>query len=128
MIKWFCFIALFILVDFQIKAQENQTQTQLKLKQLIDKKAEYHKLTGGETDGYRIKIYFGVDREAAKLIKTKFSQKFNLIDSDIDYQQPNFVVLVGAFKSKLEATEQFKKIQVEFPQSFIIKGKIKAKY
>ncbi len=123
----FYFIVLLLCFGFQIKAQENQTQTQLKLKQLIEKKAEYHKLTGGETDGYRIKIYFGIDREAAKLIKTKFSQKFNTIDSDIDYQQPNFVVLAGAFKSKLEATEQLKKIQIEFPQSFIIKGKIKAK-
>ncbi|MCA0429322.1 MAG: SPOR domain-containing protein [Bacteroidetes bacterium] len=125
--KMFYFIVLLLCFGFQIKAQENQTQTQLKLKQLIEKKAEYHKLTGGETDGYRIKIYFGIDREAAKLIKTKFSQKFNTIDSDIDYQQPNFVVLAGAFKSKLEATEQLKKIQIEFPQSFIIKGKIKAK-
>jgi tRNA/tmRNA/rRNA uracil-C5-methylase (TrmA/RlmC/RlmD family) len=126
--KLFYFIMLLFCFGFQIKAQENQAQTQLKLKQLIDKKAEYHRLTGGETDGYRIKIYFGIDREAAKLIKTKFSQKFNAIESDIDYQQPNFVVLAGAFKSKLEATEQLKKIQIEFPQSFIIKGKIKAKY
>lgn len=121
-----------VLIGFIISAfgfaQENQTQSQLKLKQLIEKKAEYHRLTGGETDGYRIKIYFGVDRESAKTVRSKFSQKFNSIDCDIDYQQPNFVVLAGAFKTKLEATEQLKKIQIDFPQSFIIKGKIKAKY
>ena len=126
--KLFGFIIVGLLMSSFCFSQENQTQTQLKLKQLLEKKAEYHRLTGGETDGYRIKIYFGVDRENAKTVRTKFSQKFNTIDCDIDYQQPNFVVLAGAFKTKLEATEQLKKIQIDFPQSFIIKGKIKAKY
>ena len=46
---------------------------------------------------------------------------------DEEYQQPNFVVLVGDFKSKLEAFESLKKIQVEFPNSFIVKEKIRAK-
>lgn len=125
--KTHCFILICLMMSMLCFSQENQTQTQLKLKQLLEKKAEYHRLTGGETDGYRIKIYFGVDRENAKTVRTKFSQKFNTIDCDIDYQQPNFVVLAGAFKTKLEATEQLKKIQVDFPQSFIIKGKIKVK-
>ncbi|MFN7912474.1 MAG: SPOR domain-containing protein [Bacteroidota bacterium] len=125
--KLLSFIVFSLLMSMACFSQENQTQTQLKLKQFLEKKAEYHRLTGGETDGFRIKIYFGVDRENAKTVRSKFSQKFSSLDCDIDYQQPNFVVLAGAFKTKLEATEQLKKIQVDFPQSFIIKGKIKAK-
>ena len=41
-----------------ILGQTNQTQTQLKVKQLIEKRAEYARLTNGEMDGYRIKIHF----------------------------------------------------------------------
>lgn len=105
--------------------QNNQTQTQLKVKQLIEKRAEYYRLTNGELDGYRIKIHFGGDRQDAKNVRTKFNSKFSEYRTDEEYQQPNFVVLVGDFRSKLEAFESLKKIQVEFPNSFIVKGKIK---
>jgi hypothetical protein len=105
--------------------QNNQTQTQLKVKQLIEKRAEYYRLTNGELDGYRIKIHFGGDRQDAKNVRNKFNAKFSDYRTDEEYQQPNFVVLVGDFRSKLEAFESLKKIQVEFPNSFIVKGKIK---
>jgi hypothetical protein len=116
-----------ILGHSSVFGQDSQTQTQLKVKQLLDKKAEYNRLTNGEMDGYRIKIHFGGDRENAKSVRTKFSAKFNEYNTYEEYQQPNFVVLVGDFRSKLEAFESLKKIQAEFPNSFIVKGKIRAK-
>ena len=94
---------------------------------MIEKKAEYHRLSGGEQDGYRIKIHFGVDRDQAKTVRNKFSSKFNDIAIDEEYQQPNWVVLVGDYKTKLEAFQSLKKIQAEFPNAFIVKGKIKVK-
>ena len=112
-------------------AQENtntttlQTQTQLKVKELIEKKAEYHRLTGGEQEGYRIKIHFGIDRDGAEAIRIKFATRFPEYRADKAYQQPNFVVLVGDYKTKLEAFESLKKIQTEFPNAFIVKGRIK---
>lgn len=118
---------LIITASAPILAQNSQTQTQLKVKQLIDKKAEYNRLTNGEMDGYRIKIHFGGDRENARVVKNKFSAKFNEYNTYDEYQQPNFVVLIGDFKSKLEAFESLKKIQVEFPNSFIVKGRIRAR-
>lgn len=107
-------------------AQTSDTPSELKIKQLIEKKAEYHRLTGGEQDGYRINIHFGVDRDKAKAVRAKFMARFNDYDTYEEYQQPNFVVLVGDFKTKLEAFEAFKNIQAEFP-AFIVKGKIQIK-
>jgi hypothetical protein len=118
------FLLVFTMVLGHLKAQNS---TQQKVDQLIEKKAEYHKLTNGEMDGYRIKIHFGVDREAAKNVRSKFSAKFNDFSTYEEYQQPNFVVLVGDFKTKLEAFEALKKIQVEFANAFIVKGKVRAK-
>lgn len=110
-------------------AQENpntsQMQTDLKVKQLIDKKASYNRLNNGEYDGFRIKIHFGVDRVKAREIKTKFSQKFQDYTPYEDYDQPNFIIVVGDFRTKLEAFEALKKVQIEFPNSFIIKSKIR---
>ncbi|MCE3229813.1 MAG: hypothetical protein K0S32_4364 [Bacteroidetes bacterium] len=124
-VSYFVFIFLFCSVAGF--AQENQTQTQLKVKQLIEKKAEYHRLTGGEQDGYRIKIHFGVERDKAKSIRSKFSSKFNEFDTYEEYQQPNWVVLAGDFKTNLEAFESLKKIKAEFPGAFVVKGRIKSK-
>ena len=109
-----------------IRAQENHS-TAVQVNQLIEKKAEYHKLSDGAQDGYRIKIHFGVDKDKAVATRTKFSTSFEKYLSYLEYEQPNFVVLVGDFKTKLEAFEALKKIQFEFPNSFIVKGRINVK-
>jgi hypothetical protein len=57
----------------------------------------------------------------------KFATSFSDYITYEDYQQPNWVVLVGDFKTKLQAYEALKKIQGEFPNSFIVKGRIKVK-
>ena len=118
-----------ILISFLSFSQEaingTQAQTDLKVKQLIDKKASYNRLNNGEYDGYRIKIHFGVDRIKAREVKTKFSAKFQDYNTYEDYDQPNFIITIGDFRTKLEAFEALKKVQIEFPNSFIIKSKIK---
>ena len=116
-----------LLAVLNTPAQDNQLQTQLKVKQLIDKKAEYHRLTNGEQDGYRIKIHFGGDDDKAKSIRSKFSARFPEYHTYKEYDQPYFVVLIGDFKTILEAFETKKKIEEEFPTAFIVKDKINPK-
>jgi hypothetical protein len=119
-------ISILLFLSFVIKAQvPEQAFNELNLQQLIEKKAEYNRLSGGGIDGYRIKIHFGVDSEQAKAVRSKFTSKFTNIDSYVEYQQPNFVILVGDYKTKLEAFNALKKIQVEVPNAFIVKDKIK---
>lgn len=105
----------------------DQGLNELRLKQLQEKKAEYNRMSGGDMEGYRIKIHFGVDRDQAKNVRTKFAGKFAEFETYEEYQQPNFVILVGDFKTKLEAFQSLKKIQTEFPNSFIVKDRIKVK-
>jgi len=121
-------IFFFLFLGGSMFCQENpnsqQIQTSMKVKSLIEKKATYNRLNNGEYDGYRIKIYFG-DKNKATEVKSKFSTRFSDIPSYIDYMQPNFVITVGDFRNKTEAFETLKKIQSEFPNSFIVKSKIK---
>ena len=106
-------------------SQENQTQTLLKVKALQEKKAEYHKRTAGESDGYRVKIHFSADKTKAKEVQVKFSAKYNNVATYEEYQQPNFVINVGDFKTKLEAYELLKKIKEDYPYAFIVKSKVR---
>lgn len=114
---------------FRLYSQENPNsngiQTSLKVRALQEKKEEFHKRTNGESDGYRVKIHFGSDKTKAREVQAKFSTKYNEISTYEEYQQPNFVINVGDFKTKLEAYELIKKIKDDFPYAFIVKSKIR---
>lgn len=127
--KFLLLLSLFSLSFYGMFSQENPNspaiQTSMKVKALQEKKAEYHRRTNGECDGYRVKIHFSADRSKANEVKARFSSKYNDVPTYEDYQQPNFVVNVGDFKTKLEAYELLKKIQVDFPYAFIVKSKVR---
>lgn len=116
-------IFIFQFSSFNSFSQSNDNEA--KLKTLSDKCAEYHRRTDGESTGYRIKIHFGIDKAAAREVKQKFSSLYNGIPSYEEYRQPNFVIVVGDFKTRVDAYGAFQKIQIDFPNAFIIKSKIK---
>jgi len=119
------YFLLTTLAGFCQEVPNTQSQTDLKVKQLIDKKASFNRSNNGEYDGFRIKIHFGADRVKAREIKSKFAARFNDYTPYEDYDQPNFIITVGDFRTKLEAFEALKKVQSEFPNSFIVKSKIR---
>ena len=127
--KFLFLLCLCGLSFYDVFSQENPNssaiQTSMKVKALQEKKAEYHRRTNGECDGYRVKIHFSADRSKANEVKARFSSKYNDVPTHDDYQQPNFVVNVGDFKTKLEAYELLKKIQADFPYAFIVKSKVR---
>jgi hypothetical protein len=109
----------------QDNINNSSIQTAIKVRALQDKKAEYHRKTNGESDGYRVKIHFSADKSKAREIQAKFISKYPDTPSYEEYQQPNFVINVGDFKTKLEAYELLKRIKEDFPYAFIVKSKIR---
>jgi hypothetical protein len=109
----------------QENLNNNGLQTTLKVHALQEKKAEYHKRTNGESDGYRVKIHFSADKTKAREVESKFAIKYNDVPTYEEYQQPNFVIIVGDFKTKLEAYELLKKIKEDYPYAFIVKSKVR---
>ena len=128
-VKYILFLILILVQRSIVSSQEipnsNTIQTSLKVRALQEKKEEYHKRTNGESDGYRVKIHFSADKTKAREVKAKFSTKYNDIESYEEYQQPNFVIIVGDFKTKLEAYELLKKIKEDYPYAFIVKSKVR---
>jgi len=116
---------LFFLQAGFLFSQDNQTQTLLKVKALQEKKAEYHRRTNGEVDGYRVKIHFSADKSQMKEAQSKFLSRYSDVATYEDYQQPNWVVNVGDFKTKLEAQELLKLIKPNFPYAFIVKSRVR---
>lgn len=93
-----------------------------KIKELVNKHVEIN--SKAPIKGYRIKIHFGSDKNKAKEVKAKFISKFPDIAAYEKYDQPNFNIRVGDFRTKLEAYKVLKEIQVEFPSSFLVQDEI----
>lgn len=93
-----------------------------KIKELLNKHTEIN--AKAPIKGYRVKIHFGSDKSKAKEIKAKFISKFPGVPAYEKYDQPNFNIRVGDFRTKLEAYNFLKQVQIEFPSAFIVNDDI----
>ena len=75
--------------------------------------------------GYRIQIYFGVNRQKASEIKLSFSSQYPDMSAYLSYQQPNFKIRIGDFLNRYEAQKFLKEIDGLFPTSFIVPDDVK---
>ena len=71
--------------------------------------------------GYRIQICFDSDKVVVNKVRTKFSNLFPKIDTYINFEAPNFNLLVGDFRTLIEAEKIKEKILGEFTISIIKK-------
>ncbi len=80
--------------------------------------------TNAPIKGYRVKIHFGTDKNKAREIRGNFNAKFPYVPAYEKYDQPNFNIRVGDFRTKLEASKFLKEVQVEFPSAFLVQDEI----
>ena len=92
------------------------------IKELLNKHVEIN--SKAPIKGYRVKIHFGTDKNKAKEIKGTFITKFPDVPAYEKYDQPNFNIRVGDFRTKLEAYKLLKEIQPDFPAAFIVQDEI----
>lgn len=93
-----------------------------RIKDLMEKQVEIN--SKASIRGYRIKIHFGADKAKAKEAKAKFIARFPDVPAYEKYDQPNFNIRVGDFRTRLEAYRFLKEVQPEFPTSFIVQDEI----
>jgi sporulation related protein len=75
--------------------------------------------------GYRVQIFYGNQRTKATEIRTEVLKKFPDTPAYIIYQQPNFKVRMGDFKTRLEAMSLLEAVRHEYAQAFIVKDEVK---
>ncbi|HEY2580554.1 MAG TPA: SPOR domain-containing protein, partial [Mucilaginibacter sp.] len=81
--------------------------------------------TGDEpANGYRVQIFFGSSRQAAYDAQAKINEEHPELRTYITYNEPNFKVRAGDFRTRLEAEKLMKEITPLFTSLFIIPEKI----
>jgi hypothetical protein len=75
--------------------------------------------------GYRVQLFYGSDRKRANEVKSEFLRRYPEVAAYLVYQQPNYKVRVGDFRTRLEAYELYRKLLPDFSSSFIVTDDIK---
>ncbi len=120
-ILFVCFLGSFCV---SLKAQNSNPLDEELVKDLVDR----HKRIGllkQTTQGYRIQLYFGSERTKATELKLDFTNNFSNTPAYLIYQQPNFKVRVGDFKTRMEAFAFLESIKEFYTTSFIVPDDIK---
>ena len=73
--------------------------------------------------GYTILVYSGIDREKAFKTQEELRMYFPDIDTEMQYQQPRYLVKVGKYNFKIESQKNFALIKPQFPTARIIQDR-----
>lgn len=93
-----------------------------KLDEIMIKFMEQGRKLGG-IPCYWIRIYSGSThsaRDEAYETKARFLKKYEGIRNDVIYDDPNFKVYIGGYRSKSETLKLLNKIKRDFPTAFIV--------
>lgn len=108
----------------KMDTSRNDVVQDMRIKELINKKIEVADKTKGRMKGFRVQVYSGVERDKAKEVKSDFLQKYPNVSAYDPYEQPNFKIKVGDFRTKLEAQKFLREISLDFPNAFIVQSEI----
>ncbi len=117
--KKLSFIALFLIFSLSF-AQKNVTVSQdPKFEKLLNEKKKINaSLTAN--DRYKIQIYNG-DTETAKKTLIEFKENNSDFDAELIFYTPTYKVLVGNFKTRIEAERNLKTIKKKYKNALLIK-------
>ncbi|MBL4754434.1 MAG: SPOR domain-containing protein [Flavobacteriales bacterium] len=74
--------------------------------------------------GYRVQVFFTAKKAIALDKKTIFMEKFPEFIAEVDYDDPHFKVVAGAFRFRIQADKLLRLVREEFPGSFIVTDNI----
>ena len=75
-------------------------------------------------EGYTIQVYSGTNKDDALNVKKQLTLSAPNLNSDVQYEQPNFKVRSGKYYTRLEAQKDFEQIKKFFPAAIVVPGQI----
>jgi hypothetical protein len=94
---------------------------------LVEKHREISKLHP-EFEGYRVQIFFDSGNNSkSKAFEAykNFLSRYPGYEAYVVYQEPNYKVRAGDFRTRLEAEGFLRQVVADFPSAFVIKDMIK---
>lgn len=112
------FVAGFNLATVAQTGQVNVQQSEL-IPELLETRADMTR-KGRLGERFNIQVFNG-DNNAASGVLRQVRAKYSNWPSDIIYETPNYKVLIGNFRNRLEADRILLQIKQDYPSAFIPK-------
>lgn len=97
----------------------------------VDETIKVTRKVSSVSKGYRIQIYSGADRAAAKATKVSFMKRFPSVRSYISYEVPYYKIKVGDFKTRKDAMDFHRYLSKTYSTTIVpslINNRIPPKY
>ena len=115
------FCGLYANAQAVVYKQENVTK-------LTDKHIVVNRNNVGKLIGFYVQICSesgSNSRERSETVRRLFLSKYPKIGAHVSFKEPNFRVRVGDFRTRAEARGFKEQIQLDFPQSFVVKDEVR---
>ena len=127
--KLFLVIILSFFSLFLFSQENTSDSTLIKPSTTIIKDSRIDKLNETYTSshklkGFRVQIHSGQKKQLANQARLRFTRVYRKTKAHDTYEQPNFKVRVGDFKTKLEALKFKNELTKHFPNCYIVKDEI----
>ena len=91
---------------------------------LLSTKSPAGKTVTGVAYGYRVQFFISSDRNEIYAKQAAFNQLYPDLRTYIIYQEPNFKLKAGDFRTRLEAQKLMRDLRPQFPTLFLVSEKI----
>lgn len=96
-----------------------------RIEKLIEfKSAKIPPATAPKKDGFRVQLFFDQDRKQVDEARSKMLKIDGDADTYVEYKAPNYNLLLGNYRTRLEAEKARASLLEEFPEAIIVKDRI----
>lgn len=88
------------------------------------KSAKIPPAVGPKKDGFRVQLFFDQDRKQVDEARSKILKIHGDADTYIEYKAPNYNLLLGNYRTRLEAEKMRSSLLEEFPEAIIVRDRI----
>ncbi len=108
----------------KISFPQPETENYILIMDAIDRKSAVQ-------NGFRIQLFSASGPEAKETIfqlQSEFIRKHDEMSSYADWSSPNWVLRIGNYRNRLEASQALVNLKVDYPAAFILTDQIESPY
>ncbi|MFN3757461.1 MAG: SPOR domain-containing protein [Flavobacterium sp.] len=113
------FICIFLTLNTVVLSQSVSIEQEPEFQEMLNEKRKIN-ASLNISDRWKIQIFSG-NNESSRKALTDFRKEFKSVDATIIFQTPNYKVIAGNFRARIEAERVLLEVKNKYPDAFLIK-------
>jgi hypothetical protein len=114
-----CFIYVFLTLNTAALCQSVTIEQDSEFLEMLSEKRKINSSLN-ISDRWKIQIFSG-NNEGSRKALIDFRKEFKTVDATIIFQTPNYKVIAGNFRARIEAERVLLEVKNKYPDAFLIK-------